>query len=106
MSDWHEKLNPIVKDHLDALIKDTYSEKKAYNKAKSPSNAQLWVALANLSSENASLMKENKALKEMILTLNQKYKFLEKVLRETGPRKLSKDDIDPAKALKDVLKKL
>jgi len=106
MADWREKLNPILKEYLDSLIKDTYSEKKAYSKAKNPSNAQLWVALANLSSENQFLLKENKSLKIMVLTLNQKYKFLEKVLREVNPKKLSKDDIDPAKALKDVLKRL
>lgn len=106
MADWREKLDPMVKAYLDHIIKETSSSKKAYSHAKNPSNAQLWIALALLTREHEFLQKENKSLKEMILTLNQKYKFLEKVLREVNPKKISKDDIDPAKALKDVLKKL
>ena len=106
MHDWRAKLDPVLREYLDHLISETSQQKKAYSHAKNTSNAQLWVALAIIYRENELLYKENKSIKEMVLTLNQKYKFLEKVLREVNPKKSSKDDIDPAKALKDVFKKL
>lgn len=106
MSEWRKNLDPVLREYLDSLVSESSESKQAYSKAKNPSNAQIWVALSLLARENMELKNDNKSLKEMILTLNQKYKFLEKVLREVNPKKMSKDDVDPARALKDVLKKL
>ncbi len=106
MHDWRHKLDPVLKEYLEHLVHESSSERKAYAHSKKPGEAQLWVALAMLARENAQLKQENKSFKELALTLNQKYKFLEKVMREINPKKVPKDNEDPAKALKDVLRKL
>lgn len=106
MPDWRNKLDPLLREYLDHLISESSAAKNAYAHAKNSSNAQLWVALSILARDNALLKQDNKALKELVAALNQKYKFLEKAVREINPKKLSKDTEDPAKALKEVLKKL
>lgn len=91
MEDWREGINPIVKSHLETQIKETAAHKAAYSKAKEPTKAQLWIAIANLSRQ--------------IFDLHMRIKVLEKGIQEMAPKKKGKE-IDPAKALKDVLKKL
>ncbi len=93
MADWREEINPIIKDYLEAQIKEAAVHQKAYMKAKDPTKAQLWVAIANMSKQ--------------IFDLHLKVKFLEKALQELVPqKKKGEKEIDAAKALKDVLKKL
>ncbi len=92
MEDWREKINPIIKSHLETQIKETTAHKEAYSKAKEPTKAQLWIAIANLSRQ--------------IFDLHLRIKVLEKALADMKPKGKKEKDIDPAKALKDVLKKL
>src|SRR3989344_8259222 len=65
---WREKVDPIIKDYLELQIKDTQQFKEAFSKAKEPSKAQLWIAIANLSKH--------------IFSLELKIKYLEKTLQE------------------------
>jgi len=91
--DWRDEINPIIKSHLETQIKETLPHKVAYGKAKEPTKAQLWVAVANLSRQ--------------IFDMHLRVKVLEKALADMKPVKTKKEkDIDPAKALKDVLNKL
>ncbi len=94
MADWREEINPIIKGHLEAQIKETAAHKKAYMKAQEPTKAQLWVAVANLSKQ--------------IFDMHLRIKLLEGAIKEQiSPEKNKKEKaVDPAKALKDVLKKL
>jgi len=89
--DWRDEINPIIKSHLETQIKETTTHKKAYQKAKEPTKAQLWVAIANLSKQ--------------IFDLHLRIKVLEKGIQDLAPKKKGKE-IDASKALKDVLKKL
>ncbi len=91
MEDWREQINPIIKSHLETQIKETTAHKEAYSKAREPTKAQLWVAIANLSKQ--------------IFDLHLRIKVIEKGIQEMALKKKGKE-IDPAKALKDVLKKL
>lgn len=92
MADWRDKINPIIKDHLEAQIKETTTHRAAYSKAKEPTKAQLWVAIANLSKQ--------------IFDLHLRVKILENALQQPAKLKKKGKKIDSAKALKDVLKKL
>lgn len=94
MENWRENINPVTKSHLETQIKETTAHKDAYSKAKDPTKAQLWIAIANLSKQ--------------IFDLHLRIKVLEKAVQDgLKPEKKRKDNgIDAAKALKDVLKKL
>nr|MBI4156926.1 hypothetical protein [Candidatus Woesearchaeota archaeon] len=61
---WKDKIDNVVKEHLDLQIRKTYDQEEAFNKADNKANAQLWIAIANLSRE--------------IFELNLKLKYLEK----------------------------
>lgn len=87
---WRKNIDPSIKNHLEAQINETIRNKKAYSIAKKPSEAQLWVAIANLSKQ--------------ILDLNIKIKFLEQVMQETlkKPSSIIFPDLTP---IKKVVKK-
>ena len=65
---WREKVDPIIKTYLELQIKDTAQFRESFSKAKDPSKAQLWIAIANLSKH--------------IFSLEMKIKYLEKTLQE------------------------
>jgi len=93
MENWRDQINPVIKSHLETQIKETTAHKDAYLRAKEPTKAQLWVAIANLSKQ--------------IFDMHLRVKLLEKALADIGPQKKQKDKgEDGAKALKEVLKKL
>ena len=74
---WRLSLEPSVRAHLEKQVKETGKYRNSYFKAKNPSNAQLWCAIANLSMK----------LFDMSLKLN----YLEKVLKDLiGQKKGSK----------------
>lgn len=107
MNTWRDDVEPLLRDHLEILISESVKQRKAYKKAKKTANAQLWCALAYVAKQNFELQQENKLLQKALSELNQKYNFLEKSLKDLFPKKQKKKDgVDPAKALKDVLKKL
>lgn len=68
---WREKVDPMVRHHLEREIKSIIGDKKAYSKAKNPSNAQLWCAIGNLSKQifdlNLKLAYIERALKDIIV---------------------------------------
>ena len=68
-SDWRKEIDPMVKDHLEAQIKETARYKKSYEKAKNKANAQLWIAVANLSKQ--------------LFNLNLKFNYLERALKDS-----------------------
>ncbi len=68
---WRDSVDKAIKTHLEAQINATTLHKESYNESKSPSNAQLWIAIANLSKQ--------------IMDLTIKNRFLENALRETLP---------------------
>ena len=76
MKTWREKVDPLIKNHLELQVKETLNQKKAYDSAKNKGNAQLWIAIANLSKH--------------IFDLNLKVKYLEKALQEISPKKRKK----------------
>jgi len=43
---WRDKLDPILKDFLNSLLKEVQKNKDAYMEAEDPSIAQIWVALS------------------------------------------------------------
>jgi len=88
---WRKKTDPIIKEHLEAQIKESYIHKKAYSEAKDPKNAQLWIAVANLSKQ--------------VFDLNLKVKFLEKTLREISGKKSKKEPDDDIKKILDTMQK-
>lgn len=102
-SDWRHQIDPLLKAHLEALVKETTSHKDAYHKAKNAAKAQLWTA--------------NAIQQKQIVELSLRIKFLEKVLADMSKdkkqngnapaqKKKEEPDVDAAKALKEVLKKL
>ncbi|MFH1456259.1 MAG: hypothetical protein ABIF40_04905 [archaeon] len=62
---WFESLNPILKTHLSEQFKQSHKQRKAFSKAKDPSKAQLWCAIAFLSKQ--------------VSDLDYKVKYLERV---------------------------
>ena len=87
---WRKNVDPLIKEHLELQIKESYREKKAYSKARDKPNAQVWVAVANLSKQ--------------VFDLNLKVKFLEKALRDVNIKDRKKIDKDVDKVLKDMEK--
>jgi len=75
---WRNYVNLDLKDHLEMQIEESSKQQKAYKRAKNPSNAQLWCAIANLSKN--------------IFQLNLKIDYLEKKLQKktTKAKKLKK----------------
>lgn len=47
---WRDKVSINLRVYLDKELRGTYSELKAIRNAKDKSTAQLWVAIANISS--------------------------------------------------------
>jgi len=49
--DWRKQVDPLIREHLESQVKGTLVHKKAYEDADNKGNAQLWVAMANLSKQ-------------------------------------------------------
>ena len=88
---WRKKVDPLLKEHLEVLVKESYRHKKVYSRSKDPSKAQLWCAVASLSKE--------------LFDLHLKVKVLEKALQDSlGKGKKKKMD-DEVKKVMDSLSK-
>ncbi len=73
--DWRTKLDPTLKEHFDTLIKNVHKEKKAYTKAKNPSQAQVWCAIAVLTKQISDMeLHINKLEKQITPKENTKLK--------------------------------
>jgi len=68
MRTWRNLIDRSVQNHLELQVREAAKHRGAYKFSKNPSNAQLWVAVANLSRQ--------------IFDLNLRIKFLEKALQD------------------------
>ena len=48
-NNWRNKIDPFLRTHLEAQIRDSSRYRRAYKESKDPGKAQMWVAIANLS---------------------------------------------------------
>ncbi len=71
MANWHEKVNPKLRSHLETQIAETRHARDAYLGANDPAIAQLWVAIAGLSRQcfelNVKISNIDTALRDSIL---------------------------------------
>ncbi|MBI2105397.1 hypothetical protein HYT56_01000 [Candidatus Woesearchaeota archaeon] len=88
---WRKNIDPILKEHLEKQIRESYVHKNSYSLAKNKNTAQLWVAIANLSKQ--------------IFELNLRIKFLEKTLKENTRKKNKKEIDDDVKKVLDAMQK-
>ena len=68
MADWRNKVDPALRDYLEAQVRETTLHKNAYTAAKNQGNAQLWIAIAVLSKQ--------------LFTIHMKLNVIEDALRE------------------------
>ena len=78
MANWRKKIDPSIKDHLEIQIKESAKHRNVIELSENPTNAQLWVAIANLSKQ--------------LFDINLKITYLERALRESlsTPQKTKK----------------
>ena len=81
--EWREKVDPAIKVHLEKQVAESVKDRKAYEEAPDPGNAQLWVAVANLSKE--------------IFNLNLRFSYFEKTLQEISKMQSVKKRVDKKK---------
>ena len=48
---WRKVLHPSLKPHLEHQIRETFKHRKVIRRSSDPKNAQLWVAIANISKD-------------------------------------------------------
>lgn len=89
---WRKNVDPIIKEYLDLQVKETIKFKKSYFSAKNKPNAQLWIAIANLTKH--------------IFNLELKIKYLEGVIRDINERFLQSTERNPEDVLKELEKKI
>ena len=80
---WKEKVDPSIKTHLERQIGESIKHREAYENAKNPANAQLWITIANLSKE--------------IFDINLKLNYLEKAIKNIAPKLPKKKQIKKVK---------
>jgi|SRR3989344_3886970 len=87
---WRKSVDPIIKEYLDLQVKEANKFRNSYLKSKNPANAQLWVAIANLSKH--------------IFNLELKIKYLEGTLKDLNERLLKITEKKPEDVLKELEK--
>ena len=89
---WLETLDPVVKQHLELLIKETRNNEEALKNAENPMITQLWVAISNISIQ----------LHEISLKLS----YIEQSMQELNKSKMKTTSKKEEKQIKDALKKV
>ncbi len=90
---WRDEINPAIKAHIEARIRQSAENRDAVLAARNPREAQLWIALGNMSRE--------------ITEANLKLKYLEKALADTLQVKKKKTrSKKEQKEIDDVMKTL
>ena len=74
-TNWRADIEESLRKHLEFQILEANRHSYAYNNSQSPSNAQLWVAIANLSKD--------------IFETNLRIKFLEKAVSDVVNKQVS-----------------
>ena len=69
MANWREQIDPTIRKHLEAMVKEVSKDKEAILQSDDPKIAQLWVSIANLQKQN--------------FDLNMRIKMLEAALRDS-----------------------
>jgi lipid II:glycine glycyltransferase (peptidoglycan interpeptide bridge formation enzyme) len=87
---WRKNVDPIIKEYLDLQVKESNKFKNAFSKAKNPANAQMWIAIANLSKH--------------IFNLELKLKYLEGTIKDLNERLLKSTEKKPEDVLKELEK--
>ncbi len=49
MDNWRARIDPFLRTHLEAQVRESIRHRGAYKDSKDPGKAQLWVAIANIS---------------------------------------------------------
>jgi len=87
MKNWRSNVDPLIKDHLEIQIKEASKHKKAYEQAKNKGNAQLWIALANISKQTFNIELKIKYMERLLQDIVTKINILEakreKITEET-----------------------
>ena len=88
---WRNDIDKTLKPYIENLIRESFSYKKEYKKARNEGKAQFWVALAILSRQ--------------IYNLDLKLRYLEKVIQDVAGPKLKKEvEFERKKEEKEVEK--
>ena len=85
---WRKNVDPIIKEYLDLQVKESNKFREAFSKSKHPANAQLWIAIANLTKH--------------IFNLELKLKYLEGTIRDVNERLLQLTEKKPEDVLKEL----
>ena len=89
---WHETLDPILKQRLELLIKETHNHEEAMKNSENQMIAQLWIALSNISIQ----------LNEVTLKLS----YLERAMQELNKSNMKTTSKQEEKQIKYALKKV
>ena len=89
---WRKSVDPIIKEYLDLQIKESNKFRNAFSKSKNPANAQLWIAIANLTKH--------------IFNLELKIRYLEGAIRDLNDRLLKSAEKKPEDVLKELEKEV
>src|SRR3989344_3432443 len=89
---WRKNVDPIIKDYLDLQVKEAAKFRSAYSKAKNQANAQLWIAIANMTKH--------------MFNLELKIKYLEGTIRDLNERLLKTTEKKPEDVLKELEKEV
>tara|TARA_Y100000034_G_scaffold131124_1_gene191190 strand:- start:526 stop:909 length:384 start_codon:yes stop_codon:yes gene_type:complete len=87
---WRKNVDPIIKEYLDIQVKETNKFREAFSKSKRPANAQLWIAVANMTKH--------------LFSLELKIKYLEGAIRDLNERLLKATEKRPEDVLKELEK--
>ena len=79
---WRDKVDKVLKDHLELQIKEVNKYQEAYGNAKNKGQAQLWVAISNLSREIFNLELKLKFIDSTLKDLNSNFENFQKQLIE------------------------
>ncbi|MFH1209378.1 MAG: hypothetical protein V1663_01155 [archaeon] len=77
MKSWRNNVDPLIKDHLEIQIKEASKHKKSYEQAKNKGNAQLWIALANISKQTFNIELKIKYMERLLQDIVTKINILE-----------------------------
>ncbi|MBU2634258.1 MAG: hypothetical protein KJ674_03350 [Nanoarchaeota archaeon] len=116
MKNWRELVDPLIKDHLEIQIKESSRHKKAYDLAANKGDAQLWIAIANLSKQTFNIELKIKYIEKVLQDIVSKINNLEhqketivakEIIKKTAKKKPAKKTTPKPKkkTLKKALKK-
>lgn len=81
---WRKVLHPSLKPHLEHQIRETFKHRKVIRRSNDPMNAQLWVAIANLTKEINEIKTQLRmpTYKTLIVPSNTKVVAKKKIVRK------------------------